>query len=170
MSKILVVDDEPKGVKLLTLRLEEAGHALTGAGTVEQAKTLLDRELFDLLISDVRLPDGSGLDLLKYAKQGAAGLPVIVITAFGSIRDAVSAMQFGATEYVVKPFELEAMAMLVERTLEAVRIRDEHSYLLHTLREGEEQGRHRGAVASDAAGSIADREGFGHPFERAVAG
>jgi len=139
MSKILVVDDEPKGVKLLTIRLEEAGHVLVGADSVAQAKTRLDRELFDLLISDVRLPDGSGLDLLDHAKQANASLPVIIITAFGSIRDAVYAMQLGATEYVVKPFELEAMAMLVERTLEAARIRDEHSYLLHTLREGESQ-------------------------------
>jgi DNA-binding NtrC family response regulator len=137
MSKILVVDDEPRGVKLLTLRLEESGHLLVGAGSVDEAKGLLDHELFDLLISDVRLPDGSGLELLQHAKQALAGLPVIIITAFGSIRDAVHAMQLGATEYVVKPFELEAMAMLVERTLETARIRDEHSYLLHTLQEGE---------------------------------
>ncbi|MFW5739473.1 MAG: sigma-54-dependent transcriptional regulator [Myxococcota bacterium] len=139
MSKILVVDDEPRGVKLLTSRLEEAGHVLIGVGSVGEARALLDRELFDLLISDVRLPDGSGLDLLKHAKQTISRLPVIVVTAFGSIRDAITAMQHGATEYVLKPFELEAMALLVERTLEAARIRDEHSYLLHTVREGEDQ-------------------------------
>lgn len=137
MSKILVVDDEAKGVRILTLRLEEAGHVLVGAGSVTEAKGLLDRELFDLTITDVRLPDGSGLDLLKHAKQIFSAMPVIVVTAYGSVPDAVSAMQVGAAEYVLKPFELEAMAMLVERTLEAARIRDEHSYLLNTVREGE---------------------------------
>ncbi len=138
MSKILVVDDEPVGVKRLASRLSEAGHVMVAADLVASAKSSLDRELFDLMISDVRLPDGSGLELLRHAKLALAGLPVIVTTAHGSIRDAVDAVQLGATEYVVKPFELESMVALVERTLEAARIRDEHSYLLHTLKEGED--------------------------------
>ncbi len=139
MSKILVVDDEPQIVRLLSLRLEEAGHTLVGTGSVHKAKELLRREIFDLLITDVHLPDGSGLALLEHEKDALGAAPVIVVTGFGSIRDAVHAMQQGATEYVLKPFELEAMVLLVERTLDTARIRDEHSYLLHTLREGEEQ-------------------------------
>ncbi len=136
MSKILVVDDEPKSVKFLRLRLEEMGHLLTGAGNVKEASDKLKTELFDLLITDVRLPDGSGIDLVKLAKENQPNLPIIVISAYGNIRDAVKSMQIGAREYVQKPFELEAMALLVERILESAVIRAEHSYLVDEALEG----------------------------------
>ncbi len=137
MSKILVVDDEPKSVKLLRLRLEEMGHRLHGASSVKEGTERLDGELFDLLITDVRLPDGSGIELVRRAKAMQPAVPSIVITAYGAIRDAVQAMQLGAAEYVQKPFELEAMALLVERVLESASIRAEHSYLLSEILEGE---------------------------------
>lgn len=138
MSKILVVDDEPKSVKLLRLRLEEMGHVLSSAGTLTEAKAKLTGELFDLLITDVRLPDGLGTDLVSFAKKQSSAISVIVITAYGTIQDAVKAMQAGAVDFVQKPFELEAMAMLVERSLDGARIRAEHSYLVDQLRGGEE--------------------------------
>ncbi len=138
MSKILVVDDEPRSVKLLRLRLEEAGHHLLGAGSVAEAKAQLSNELLDLLITDVRLPDGSGLDIVSEAKAVQPHLPVVVITAHGAIQDAVDAMRRGAAEYVLKPFEIEQMALLSERLLESARIRAEHSYLLEESREREE--------------------------------
>ncbi len=139
MSKILVVDDEPKSVKLLRLRLEEMGHILSSAGTFTEAKHKLSGELFDLLITDVRLPDGSGIDLVSFAKKQSSVMPVIVITAYGTIQDAVSAMQAGAADFVQKPFELEAMALLVDRALDSARIRAEHSYLVDQLR-GDDKG------------------------------
>ncbi len=137
MSKILVVDDEPKSVKLLRLRLEEMGHQLHDAHCVKDGTKRLETELFDLLITDVRLPDGTGIDLLGLARSLQPTIPVIVITAYGAIRDAVEAMRLGAVEYVLKPFELEAMAVLVERVLESASIREEHSYLLNEQLEGE---------------------------------
>ncbi len=137
MSKILIVDDEPKSVKLLRLKLEDIGHSVAGEGSFAACIDRLAGELFDLLITDVRLPDGSGVDLVERAHQLQPELPVIVITAFGDIRDAVRTMQLGAVEYVQKPFELEAMALLVTRTLDADRLRVEHSYLLDQLLEGE---------------------------------
>lgn len=137
MSRVLIVDDEPRGVKLLRMKLEEGGHMVAGVGTVEAAVDRLSGELFDLLITDVRLPDGSGIEFLEHASQFQKELPIIVITAYGDIRDAVRAMQLGAVEYVQKPFELEAMALLVARTLEGARLRREHSYLLDEVLEGE---------------------------------
>ena len=137
MSKILIVDDEPKGVKLLRLKLESSGHTVSGAGSFLEGADRVSTELFDLLITDVRLPDGSGIDLVERAHTTQPEMPVIVITAFGDIRDAVRAMQLGAVEYVQKPFELEAMALLVQRALEAARLRGEHSYLLEEVLEGE---------------------------------
>lgn len=86
MSKILVVDDEPKSVKLLRLRLEEKGHMLASAGTLTDAKTIISKELFDLLITDVRLPDGLGIDLVSFAKKQNSAMPVIVVTAYGTIQ------------------------------------------------------------------------------------
>ena len=133
MSKILVVDDEPRSVKLLRLRLEEMGHTLASAGSLAGAKALLSAELFDLIITDVRLPDGIGTDLVAFAKQQSSAISVIVITAYGTIEDAVTAMQAGAFDFVQKPFELEAMALLVERSLESARILAEHSYLVDQL-------------------------------------
>ncbi len=139
MSKILIVDDEPRGVKLLRLRLEDAGHAVTGTGSYREAVGRLSGELLDLLVTDVRLPDGSGIDLVAEARRIQPELPVIVVTAFGDVRDAVRAMQLGAVEYVQKPFELEGMAMLVAKTLDTARLRGEHSYLLDQLLEGERE-------------------------------
>ena len=137
MSKILVVDDEPKSLKLLRMRLEEMGHVLVDCDGVCRATESLERELFDLLITDVRLPDGSGIDLTRRARQLQPLLPVVVITAYGTIQDAVQAMRHGATEYVQKPFELEAMALLVERVFESARIRAEHSYLIDQILNGD---------------------------------
>ncbi len=139
MSKILVVDDEPKSVKLLRLRLEEMGHQLSSAGALEEAKHKLSSELFDLLITDVRLPDGLGTELVTFGKNQNSSMPVIVITAYGTIQDAVEAMQAGAADFVQKPFELEAMAMLVKRALDSARIRDEHSYLMDQMFAGDKE-------------------------------
>ncbi len=139
MSKILVVDDEPKSVRLLRLRLEEMGHLLLEAGSVAEASKVLAHELVDLMITDVRLPDGSGIELVGRAREQQSSLPIIVITAYGDIRDAVEAMRRGAAEYVTKPFELEAMALLAERVLESASIRAEHSYLVSEMLEGERE-------------------------------
>jgi two-component system response regulator AtoC len=137
MSKILIIDDEPKSVKLLRQKLEQGSHVVTGAGSVTEAVNRISSELFDLLITDVRLPDGSGIELIGEANAIQPDLPIIVVTAYAEVRDAVRAMQLGAVEYVQKPFELEAMAILVSKTLETARLRGEHSYLLEQVLEGE---------------------------------
>ncbi len=139
MSRILIVEDEPKSVRLLSLVLEDKGHTVAQAANLDQARRLLDGELFDLMITDVRLPDGSGLDLLEQAHENQPGLPVIVVTAYGNVTDAVRAMRLGALEYLQKPFELEAMAIVVDKALEQDKIRAEHSYLLDQIMEGEHQ-------------------------------
>ncbi len=139
MSKILIVDDEPRGVKLLLLKLEAAGHKVSGAGSFAEGLESLRGELFDLLITDVRLPDGDGIDLVERARELQRELPVVVVTAFADVRGAVRAMQLGAVEYLQKPFELEALTLLVARILDSARLRREHSYLLDQLLEGESE-------------------------------
>ncbi len=140
MSRILVVEDEPKSIRLLSMVLEDKGHSVSQATTVHRAKTLLATELFDLMITDVRLPDGSGIDLIESAHEDQPDLPVIVVTAYGNVTDAVRAMRLGAMEYMQKPFELEAMTVLVDKALAQVKIRAERDYLLDRLMEGETGG------------------------------
>ena len=139
MKQILVVDDEPKSVGLLRDRLQEDGHEVVDANSIHGASRELAGALYDLLILDVRLPDGSGLDLIAEAKKLQPNLQIIVITAFGSVKDAVKAIKLGANEYVLKPFEIETLALLVERTLRDASIKEEHSYLLNRLLEGESE-------------------------------
>jgi two-component system response regulator AtoC len=101
---------------------------------VEGALALLRRGLFHLLITDVRLPDRSGIDLLKEARAQQTGIAVVVITAYGSVEDAVEAMRIGAFDYIQKPFKLEALAMVAENALALATLRAEHQYLLDEAR------------------------------------
>jgi len=150
MNRILIVEDEPKSIRLLTMVLEEKGHTVAQAVSVTQARAFLEEEIFDLMVTDVRLPDGSGLELLEHARQSEPTMPVIVVTAYGSVNDAVKAMQVGALEYVQKPFELEAMALVVEKALEQAAIRAEHRYLLEEGVEEDLTGRIVGESAAMA--------------------
>lgn len=124
MLHILVVDDEPKISRLITARLEDAGYSVESCGNVTEARTVVQNGIFDLVISDVRLPDGTGIDMLRYARTVHANIQVILITAYGTINQAVDAMRLGAFDYVQKPFEMDALILLVERALETIRMRE----------------------------------------------
>jgi DNA-binding NtrC family response regulator len=141
MRRILLVDDEPKILRLVGDFLAEAGHAVERCGTGQQAKGALDAEIFDLLITDVRLPDLSGIYLLEHARKGFPHIQVIVVTAYGTVPEAVRAMKLGAIDYLQKPFEMEALQHLVENALESTRLREENRMLRAiTHREQEERG------------------------------
>jgi len=116
-ARILVVDDEPNMVALLKRILGRAGYDVVGAGSVEGGTALLGEQVFDLIISDLALGDGSGIDLLKIASRGQPHAPFMLITAFGSIESAVKAMKLGAFDYITKPFQNEEMLLLVEKGL-----------------------------------------------------
>jgi DNA-binding NtrC family response regulator len=129
MRRILVVDDEPKILRLIAGYLEESGHSVARCGARLEAEALLEHEIFDLLITDVRLPDGSGVSLLEHARELCPSLEVILITAFGTIPEAVQAMKLGALDYLEKPFEMEVLGRLVARALESTALREEVSVL-----------------------------------------
>src|SRR5688572_6505478 len=102
--RILVVDDEP-GVRAgLGEVLRRGGFAVTPVGTAEEALAVLGRETVDLLVTDLRLPGLSGLDLLRALRDGGRATPAVVITAHGTIEDAVAAMKLGALDFLTKPF------------------------------------------------------------------
>jgi two-component system response regulator PilR (NtrC family) len=115
--KILVVDDEPDLLELLELTLSRMGLDTTRAESVAEAVRLLDKEPFDLCLTDMRLPDGEGLRVVEHINQKGLDVPVAVITAFGSAENAVAALKAGAFDYLAKPVALEQLRALVKQAL-----------------------------------------------------
>jgi two-component system, NtrC family, response regulator PilR len=115
--KVLVVDDEPDLLELLELTLSRMGLDTTRAESVSEALRLLDREPFDLCLTDMRLPDGEGLRVVEHISQKALDVPVAVITAYGSAENAVAALKAGAFDYLSKPVALEQLRALVKQAL-----------------------------------------------------
>ena len=113
----LIVDDETDIRELLVMTLERMDIETFSACCVEEAKTLLKQRSYGLCITDMRMPDGTGLDLLHYINQFHSGLPVAIITAHGSTENAVSALKAGAFDYLSKPISLKQLRPLVESAL-----------------------------------------------------
>lgn len=113
----LVVDDEIDIRELLVITLERMDIATDSASTIEEARTLLSQRAYALCLTDMRLPDGNGLDLVKHISQHYPGLPVAVITAYGSAENAVSALKAGAFDYLTKPISLKQLRPLVQSAL-----------------------------------------------------
>ncbi|MEJ2185676.1 MAG: sigma-54 dependent transcriptional regulator [Gemmatimonadota bacterium] len=126
---LLVVDDEPKIRRILELSLSDLGYRVLGAANATEAETLLSEEPVDLVLADLQLPDRSGIELLERIRAAHADLPVILITAYGSVETAVRAIKLGAFDYVVKPFAVEEIEALVSRALGSVRAERENAYL-----------------------------------------
>ncbi len=114
---VLVVDDEDDIRELLELSLMRMGLACDTAGTLQAARELLAQCRYRLCLTDMRLPDGDGLALVEHIQTRQPGLPVAVITAFGSIETAIRALKLGAFDFVTKPIELKALRELVSQAL-----------------------------------------------------
>jgi len=115
--KVLIVDDEPDLLELLELTLSRMGLDPIRAESVKEAIELLDREPFDLCLTDMRLPDGEGLRVVEHITNRGLDVPVAVITAFGSAINAVAALKAGAFDYLSKPVALEQLRALVKQAL-----------------------------------------------------
>jgi two-component system response regulator PilR (NtrC family) len=113
----LVVDDEPDICELLSITLERMDVAARSCGDVVDAKRQLARDAFDLCLTDMRLPDGDGLELVEWIQREVPGTPVAVITAHGSVETAVKALKLGAFDFVSKPLDLNDLRKLVTQAL-----------------------------------------------------
>ncbi len=153
MKRVLLVDDEPKLLKLLSSLFREHGFQAATAGNARDAEELLGRGVFDLLITDVRLPRRSGIDLLKAARDLHPDMQVIVISAYGTVSGAVEAMRLGAFDYLLKPFDMEGLLLVAQRALEAGRLLHENRYL--RSQESIAQPGHRLVARSSAMGQVA---------------
>ena len=126
---ILIVEDEAKMRRLLELSLGEDGYATVSAGDAEAGLKLLRSSAVDLVLTDVKLPGMDGMEFLQEVKRVNAALPVVVMTAFGTVETAVEAMKLGASNYVLKPFSLDEMRMVVRKELDVRQLRDENRSL-----------------------------------------
>jgi DNA-binding NtrC family response regulator len=130
-KRILVVDDEEKLRRVIELNLLGAGYDVDKAASAEQALQMADRA--DLVLTDLRLPGMDGLELLNLIRRQNAGATVIVMTAYGTIENAVEAMKRGATDFLLKPFSLDHLTAVVQKALEVQALRVENRQLREEL-------------------------------------
>jgi DNA-binding NtrC family response regulator len=135
MPTILIIEDEAKMRRLLELNLGEDGFKTLSAGDAETGLKLLDSEPVHLVLTDLKLPGMNGLEFLNSAKRQNPALPIVVMTAFGSVETAVEAMKAGASDYVLKPFSLAEIQMVVHKELDNSRLREENRSLREALGE-----------------------------------
>jgi DNA-binding NtrC family response regulator len=133
MPTILIIEDEAKMRRLLELNLGEDGFKTLAAGDAESGLKSLASEPVHLVLTDLKLPGMTGLDFLRAAKETNPAIPIVVMTAFGSVETAVEAMKAGATDYVLKPFSLAEMRMVVHKELDNSRLREENRSLREAL-------------------------------------
>lgn len=138
-AHVLIVDDETMCLQLLQEVMAQGGYSSTTSTTCAQTIKLLEQTLFDLILLDVNLPDGSGLDLCQKAKASRLNChtPVILVTGYGSIKMAVEAMQLGAFYFVTKPVRCSEFLLLVKRALENSALSREVAKLKNKLLQGE---------------------------------
>jgi len=136
---VLVVDDEPSIGKLLKKELSSPARSIQTAETAHQAREMLRRSIFEVVILDLRLPDADGLDLLVEVRQHLPDVEVIIITGHGNIDSAVEAMKLGAYDYITKPFNLEELELIVERAYQRACLRFENRQLKHTQNQDKPQ-------------------------------
>ncbi|MBX3682275.1 MAG: sigma 54-interacting transcriptional regulator [Thauera sp.] len=117
-ARLLVVDDDTDLLRLLAMRLQATGYDVATADSVTAARSRLGMERFDLVVSDVRLPDGDGLALFEDIRRQHPALPVILLTAHGTIPDAVEATALGVAGYLTKPFDSQALLQGIRQALQ----------------------------------------------------
>lgn len=129
IEKILVVDDEVLMRNFLVEALKRKGIEASAVESGEKALKLLQDQSFDLVITDMKMPGLTGMDVLKHVKEASPRTLVIVVTAFGTIDNAVEAMKNGAFHYLIKPFSLESLMANIEKAHQHVVLVEENTYL-----------------------------------------
>src|ERR1019366_5201637 len=126
-KRILVVEDEAKLRRVIELQLTSAGFDVDKAATAEEGLRVVDRA--DLVLTDLKLPAMDGLQLLAVIRRQNTQVPVVMMTAFGSVETAVEAMKAGATDFLLKPFSLDHLMQVIHKALEMRALREENRQL-----------------------------------------
>ncbi len=140
VERILLVDDEPAIREAVVMLLEGEGYETITADGLLPGRAALERGGIDLVISDMRLGDGTGLELLHHLNMDADAPPAIIITSYSSVETAVEALRAGAVDYIIKPFANDELLHAVRRAIQERRMQRENALLKRTLRK--EQLRH----------------------------
>ena len=135
MSNILIVDDEQSYRQLLSLVFEGDGHLIRTASNGREALELLQAEPADIVISDVRMPDMDGIEMLSAVRDSHPDLGVVLMTAFASVETAREAFKLGADDFIQKPFDVEELKLIVKKTLEKQALIDENRAFKRAQRE-----------------------------------
>jgi two-component system, NtrC family, response regulator PilR len=133
MKRILVVDDEPSMREMLAIMLKKEGFEVVTAEGRSMAAAVLGQGPVDLVITDVRLPDGDGIEILRHVKSASPETVVVVMTAFGTAETAVAALKLGAHDYILKPFDIDELKIVVHNALEREDLRAENLLLKREL-------------------------------------
>ncbi|HVI56002.1 MAG TPA: sigma-54 dependent transcriptional regulator [Luteibacter sp.] len=136
MKRILVVDNEAKMRRILELSLKSMGHEVEQAGDGQEALAKIESGSFDLVLTDLRMPRLDGIGLLAALRDADNDIPVIVMTAYGTIETAVAAMKVGAADYIIRPFEMETIEMAVTRALTMQVVQRENRFLKDEVSRG----------------------------------
>lgn len=157
MARILIVDDEPYMRRVLALNLRQDGHLVTECGGVKEARRAIETEDLDVILTDQKMPDGEGLEVLAAAMEADPTVSVVMITAFATIELAVESMRRGAFDFTTKPFQPEVVRATVRRAEERTRLMRENDLLKGAVvrLEGSSE------IFGESAGMLAVREMIG---------
>ncbi|HQT98219.1 MAG TPA: response regulator, partial [Thermodesulfobacteriota bacterium] len=145
-GRILFIDDDKTGREVALFNLRRAGHVVTSSADGQEGLSLFSPGTFDVVITDVKMPGISGIEVLRRIKKQAPEIPVLVITAFGNVETAVEAMKEGAYDFIGKPFHRDQLLLSVDRALERSRLATEVKEL-----RVKASGVERGIVGSSSA-------------------
>ncbi|MFB0565006.1 MAG: sigma-54-dependent transcriptional regulator [Candidatus Aminicenantaceae bacterium] len=134
MEKILVVDDEKSILDLLKVAFKKEGWRVSTCLSAQRALELIENNDIDLIVCDIKMPQISGIQILKHVKKKKPDIPVVMITAYASINQAVEALRAGAMDYVVKPFDIDELKITVSHGLEQRKLRQENILLKKELK------------------------------------
>ncbi len=135
-QRVLVVDDETRMRRVLEIMLQKMGLETRVAHNGQEALALAQKESFDLVLTDLRMPEMDGLALLDALRAQKVEVPVILLTAYGTVESAVQAMKLGAYDYILRPFDVEAVERVITRALTTERTRRENLFLREEVEKG----------------------------------
>ena len=132
-GKVLIVDDEESLLEFLGLFFEGEGYGVEAVASMAEARERLAESEYDLVLCDILMPDGNGIDLLREIKQRDPHAAVIMMTAYSSAKSAIEAMKAGAYDYIPKPFDVEELKVMTEKALEKTALEEQNVYLRREL-------------------------------------
>jgi len=133
METILIVDDEKNYLVVLSAFLSEEGYETLTADNAQSALEIVESTDLDLVLTDMKMPSMDGIELLRHIKEKAPDLPVVMMTAYGTVEKAVEAMQLGAFNFILKPFQNETLKQIVDKAVRAYSVLKENRRLVHAL-------------------------------------